>query len=374
MVKRSYALCNDKIVGIESIYTLIDGKQINIPERVKELRVKSRKNELFCPCGCGANLILIAGDKNLREQHFRVKHIDPSRECDLVSEGKVSVESKIVLKCWLDENLHANDLESRVQICAMGDSSRKYEFTFLTREKKIAVSYCYARRNLSDEKLSILEEHGKGISLIYIVDIGNGGSEGQYPEGLMKVQERQKYCLLLDIQDIDYAKAMMSAVFYEKDVDGLWQEIKFSEGPLHEYRIGHEGELYYGTDLLTEMYSRAHKEYQENLRIEIEKRDAEKRRREEQQKEILRRMALFQDAHTLMELFRSSGNEDIIVRNLEDEKTYVVYPITNGGFLYEIRFNSVEIDLSTGELLQENANWIIWPKRNLRIWKTVELD
>ena len=52
---------------IESIYTVINGHQINIPDRLKNLREKSRNNKLFCPCGCGANLILVAGDKNLRE-------------------------------------------------------------------------------------------------------------------------------------------------------------------------------------------------------------------------------------------------------------------------------------------------------------------
>lgn len=45
----------------------INGHQINIPDRLKNLREKSRNNKLFCPCGCGANLILVAGDKNLRE-------------------------------------------------------------------------------------------------------------------------------------------------------------------------------------------------------------------------------------------------------------------------------------------------------------------
>ena len=73
MAQRTVALCNGKYIGIESIYTVIDGRQINIPEKLKELRTKSRNSELFCPCGCGANLILAAGDKNLREQHFVIE-------------------------------------------------------------------------------------------------------------------------------------------------------------------------------------------------------------------------------------------------------------------------------------------------------------
>ena len=67
MAQRTVALCNGKYIGIESIYTVVNGNQINIPYKLINLREKSRSNKLFCPCGCGANLILVAGDKNLRE-------------------------------------------------------------------------------------------------------------------------------------------------------------------------------------------------------------------------------------------------------------------------------------------------------------------
>ena len=76
---------------------------------------------MFCPCGCGANLILVAGDKNLREQHFRMKDGSSDQDCHVVTEGKTSVDSKIVLKCWLDEKLKAADMESRVPIHAVDD-------------------------------------------------------------------------------------------------------------------------------------------------------------------------------------------------------------------------------------------------------------
>ena len=51
MAQRTVALCDGKFIGIESIYTVIDGKQINIPDKLEQLRAKSRNNELFCPCG-----------------------------------------------------------------------------------------------------------------------------------------------------------------------------------------------------------------------------------------------------------------------------------------------------------------------------------
>ena len=132
MAQRTVALCDGKYIGIETIFTLIDGKQINIPEKLKELRAKSQNNELFCPCGCGKKLVLVAGDKNLREQHFRIKDGQQFENCSVITEGKTSVDSKIVLKCWLDDNLHTDDLESRVPICDIFASKRRYEFTFIS--------------------------------------------------------------------------------------------------------------------------------------------------------------------------------------------------------------------------------------------------
>ncbi|MCD7806671.1 MAG: hypothetical protein LUH19_04930, partial [Lachnospiraceae bacterium] len=210
MAQRTVCLCDGKYIGIETIYTVVNGQQINIPEKLQELRRKSRNNELFCPCGCGSNLILVAGDKNLREQHFRIKGGEPNAGCTAVTESRTSLHSKIVLKCWLDEKLRAADIETRVPIYAVDGVERKYEFTFLSREKRIALSYCRDRANLSDEKFDILESNSQGISTIYVADTFNGGNDGQYPEGLMKIQNRQGYCLLLDIKGKEGTLSMAS--------------------------------------------------------------------------------------------------------------------------------------------------------------------
>lgn len=277
MAQRTVALCDGKYIGIETIFTVIDGKQINIPEKLKELREKSQNNELFCPCGCGANLVLVAGDKNLREQHFRIKGGQHFEDCTVMTEGKTSVESKIVLKCWLDDNLHAKDIESRVPICDVGDSSRRYEFTFISRSQGVALDYCHNRANLSDDKQSVLEKNGNGIKIIHIVDYVNGGSNGQYPEGLMKVQSKQKYCLFLSIVDVDYDSAELKAAFYAQDIDGLWKEEIFAEGFLKEYRIDTQGEIYFKGMSLKALLASAAQRFQDNI-------NAEKKRREEERK------------------------------------------------------------------------------------------
>lgn len=282
MVQRSVCLCDGKYIGIESIFTVIDGKQINIPDKLSALRTRSRKGELFCPCGCGANLILVAGDRNLRAQHFRLKDSARQHECTAETERPHSIYSKIVLKCWLDEKLNVPDVETRVPICLVGDTARKYEFSFVSRTIKLAVSYSCNRANLSDEKMEILRANSSGIRLIYIVDALNSCGNGQYPEALMKVQERQGYCLLLDVEEMEYSTAKLSAVFYAQDCTGLWREIEFAAGALREFSISEYGRLLYQNAPLAALCEWKKSEFEREVQ-------QEKIRREQQMKELLER-------------------------------------------------------------------------------------
>lgn len=282
MVQRSVCLCDGKYIGIESIFTIIDGKQINIPDKLSALRARSRKGELFCPCGCGANLILVAGDRNLRAQHFRLKDSARQHECTAETERPHSIYSKIVLKCWLDEKLNVSDVETRVPICLVGDTARKYEFSFVSRTSKLAVSYSCNRANLSDEKMEILRANSSGIRLIYIVDALNSCGNGQYPEALMKVQERQGYCLLLDVEEMEYSTAKLSAVFYAQDCTGLWREIEFAAGALREFSISEYGRLLYQNAPLAALCEWKKSEFEREVQ-------QEKIRREQQMKELLER-------------------------------------------------------------------------------------
>ena len=282
MVQRSVCLCDGKYIGIESIFTVIDGKQINIPDKLSALRTRSRKGELFCPCGCGANLILVAGDRNLRAQHFRLKDSARQHECTAETERPHSIYSKIVLKCWLDEKLNVPDVETRVPICLVGDTARKYEFSFVSRTSKLAISYSCNRANLSDEKMEILRANSSGIRLIYIVDALNSCGNGQYPEALMKVQERQGYCLLLDVEEMEYSTAKLSAVFYAQDCTGLWREIEFAAGALREFSISEYGRLLYQNAPLAALCEWKKSEFEREVQ-------QEKIRREQQMKELLER-------------------------------------------------------------------------------------
>lgn len=293
MVQRPVCLCDGKLIGIESIFTIDSiGRQINIEEKVEALRKKSRSNELFCPCGCGANLILVAGDRGVVQQHFRLRSSSQEKECQYVSEGATSVFSKIVLKCWLEEKLRGANIESRVPICAVDDTDRKYEMTLLARDRKIAVSYCHDRANLSDEKLDILDANSGDIVLHYIVDIENTGNRIQYPEMMMKVQQRQGYCLFLrlaqaELLQANYHDAELRA-FYCCRENGCWNEIEIISDHLSTFSFGTAGELLYKGKALTALRQerqQARLLEQERERLEREKKAEELAARQKRQQE-----------------------------------------------------------------------------------------
>ena len=286
MAQMTLCLCDGKDIGIETIFTVVNGMQINIPEKIKWLRKKSQNNELFCACGCGANVILVAGDKNIREQHFRMKHGTYEDKGHIVTETKSFGDSMIVLKCWLEEKLSTSDVETRVPINLVGDTERKYEFSLLSRSKKLAVSYCRDRANLSDEKLEILKSNSNAIRLIYVSDIMNSGNNGQYPEALMKVQDRQGYCLFLNAEDRLYNKATMCAVFYIQDINGLWKEVRISEGHLSDYTVSEEGKILYKNEVLSILVDNRITALKKAMQEEKERREKEIKRREEEQKRI----------------------------------------------------------------------------------------
>ena len=126
MITRSQCLYNGNIIGIETIYTVIDGKQINNPEKITWLRKLSDNKELYCPCGCGTHLILVAGDRGLRAQHFRILKDDDNKfDCHVTDEGEVYIDSRIVLKCWLEDKLSSQNVLCKIQAKTVSESDRK---------------------------------------------------------------------------------------------------------------------------------------------------------------------------------------------------------------------------------------------------------
>lgn len=278
--RTEYALCNGEYIHISSIYDVIDGKQINKEKELKELRQKARNLELFCPCGCKSNVTVVAGDKMIRKQHFRLLHSENNKNCIGVVEGIVSIQSRIVIDKWLRDKLNTDDIESRVPVCSVSDTKRRYEFSFLSERKKIAVNYCHLKSNISEEKLSILDENRNGKCIIHIVDAINGSCEEQFPEHLKKIQNKQDFCLLLSIEGAEYPKAHLKAVYYDTNIDKLWKEIPFANAPLSDFDINEYGLSLSGVSLIDLLNSAKTKFASEN-EAEQKRRDEEAKAREE---------------------------------------------------------------------------------------------
>ncbi len=329
MARRTVALYQEpdtgrmQYIGIESVYTIVDGKQINIPQKIDAIRKLSRNHELFCPCGCGSNLILVAGDRNLREQHFRIRDDGKEHKCHAVEEGDVSIDSKVVLKCWVDEKLRDPDILTRVPIRSVDGSGRKYEFSFLSPKRGIALSYSHKRENLSAEKISILENNKKNIRIYYIVDSSNGGCRGQYPEWLMKIQRIQGYCLLLQIDGIEYSKAKMKAFFYSQDLDGNWVEQRIVEGPLRDYWIDQNRNLLFRNRILEEMMLETKTSFQmaqDRIRRErIEEERQKKKKQERIRQQYLLREEERRKKQESLERERAKRAEEVRARREAEE-------------------------------------------------------
>lgn len=300
-IKNSVAYYNDNEIGIETIYTVVGDKQINIPEKVEWLRKLGRNNELYC--SCGANLILVAGKNNLRTQHFRHKFDSDSEHCSGSTETKESRDSKIVLKCWLEDKLHSADIESRIPIYALEDTKRKYQFSFLCKSRKIALSYCRLDDNLSDEKLRILSDNSKGIRVIYVISSPDYPFNGQYPEFLMKIQKVQGYVLLLSINEDEYMKATLRAVFYEKNLDGIWEEITFAKGRLSSFFL-------YRDDVTYDFEPLSNRMLATRFQYSSDQKDIKRKREEEAKERERQRLAYEADLERRKEEYRKKAEEE----------------------------------------------------------------
>ena len=292
MAQRSVCLCHGKYIGIETIYTIENGKKINIEGKVEELRELGRNNQLFCPCGCGANLILVAGDRNLREQHFRIKSGTEKRSCTAIDEHRLGVESKILLKLWLDDNFPDSNIESRVTLSNLADDASKHELSFYNFSNNVGLCYWYNRANITSEKVDLIENVENISKVIYVADIQNMSENYQYPEYMKKIQNKQGYVLYLDIEDVEteeycYEQAQLYVHLIVKDeIDKTWHEVHVVSDKLSEFKIDESGNLYHQSVSVEELvnqskvqfYVKSEKAREERKRLEIEAREREQQR------------------------------------------------------------------------------------------------
>ncbi len=284
---RTECLHNNEILHIADFFTIKDGKQIAKEGEIEKLRAYGRLNQLECSCGCGGKVILVAGKKELRRQHFRLR-VDQNVICKSHEESPTTINAKVVLKCWLDDvlNLPNCNVLFNVPINKISDTNRKYEYTHLVKDKGIGICYEREESNLNDDKIALLAER-KDVTNLCITDIKNDGCWGQYPEFGIKVQRAQGYYALLIAGEMTpYEDAILKIVRYEKTYRGTWIQIDVCMDKLSKYAFDNKNALCLYENNVYELAlkkSDEHKTYQEE-----QKRLAKEKEEKEQQAEIER--------------------------------------------------------------------------------------
>ena len=249
MIKHSTCITKDgRRIGIEYAFTIINGKQINIPGKVEELRQISKTDGLYCKCGCGTKLIPVFSDRHVVRQHFREKNGTKSKSCIASAESDYSFFCKVALKLWMEDKMNSPDIETRVPLSNFEESDRRFELTFFEPTYKMALCYWHDRSNITSEKISEIQNGFLG-QVFYTVSSWNSGTDGQYPEYLIKIQNVQGYIAFLSVDKKNtenlYQTARMEIRVLAQDRHGLWKEIPVIKTDLRRFEISSEGVVTY---------------------------------------------------------------------------------------------------------------------------------
>lgn len=291
-IKRSGCVYNGQYFGIEEFITVIDGKQINKEGIIEKFRRYGRQNLLFCECGCGVNLIPVFGQKMVRSQHFRVRPQEgfvPRKECTAIYESETTKTSKIFLRHWLESALHLmpDDIRYNTTANTVFNTDRGYEYTHYIPKYNFGLCYERLGANLDAEKIYLLASLSLG-RILFVTDISNGGCTGQYPEYMLKIQNSQGFCLLLDVQDgISYNSAILKVSAYVKQHNGLWRELVPIEGGLSDFSLDREMQLTFNGAVVKEVVEKAVTAFHEEQEDIVRKmKEAEQRRDETLKKQM----------------------------------------------------------------------------------------
>ena len=332
-IMRSYCLYNGDYIDIAEIYEVRDGKQINIPEKLKYYRKLSDSRQLFCSCGCGEVVILYAGERNLRRQHFKLLHKFANSNCEYQEESDISVKSKIMLKCWLTNNLPVkeHEVKYRVPISQLVENKRRYELSMYSEDYDIGIIYNKHVSSILEEKVNLISEYMKS-KIIYVTRIENEGTSGQYPEHMMRIQETQGYCIYLDLTTESlYEEVEAKISIYEKTHRGLWKVLDVCQGMLDDFSLNTDGSLVYKGGLVSDLVEERKRIFQEEQEHELEqirKREKEEQLRQEKERQEREEYArLEEEKRKQKELDKQKEREEKQRREEEETKRFLAeYP------------------------------------------------
>jgi hypothetical protein len=246
-----FVLLDGEIYGIQSVYELVGGLKVNKKGVVEAVHQYGREGRLTCPDGSGAKMQLYVSEEGKFSPHFRRLHGEVHPESCIESDGMVGLFSKLLLKKWLSRNLGSSEIDERVPMMDISDSSRRFEYTFLSRDQKIGIVYAYKRENISPEKLVLMKQYEGRTNIAAIVDADNFLDTWQYQEHMSKVQDTQGSCLFL-YPDIErgYQECTMQALYYIRTETGFWTSLLLADGRLDDYSITAESIYFKGEPII----------------------------------------------------------------------------------------------------------------------------
>lgn len=341
MARKAICIYDDKYLGVDEIYTLCEGMPVYIEGKVERLRELGHQKKLFCHCGCGANVILVAGKEMKRAPHFRVWGGSNVGECTALNESDNSIWSKLILKLWMQDKLQSEGIAHKVSLNQITSSERKFEFTFYDYENKVGLCYWNKCDNITTDKVNTVESCNEIKRVFYIVDITNSGTDGQYQEFMNKIQSVQGYNLFLNlntknIKNMHCENVILDVRIFVKTYIGLWKEINVISDFLSNYSFSTEMDLLYKGSLVRDYVTSAidafrekdalqkEKEHirQEELRLEKERQKAEKLEKERLAREKAEQERLEREAEkerTARERVKARENR---LRGIENDIAY----------------------------------------------------
>lgn len=263
-IKRNSCLYNNKIIGIENFFYLSDsGKEIKVDTgKIEEFRRLGSEDKLFCPCGCGARLCIVAGE--IQVKHFRLKknQLKIDEICNWSEETEESISSKFILKIWLEQN-NCIGLRRDILTSEIGHTDKKYQITYYEPHRQIGVSYIRDKYNINEDKLNTISSILK--SVFFITSIHNINNLWQYPEQLIKIQKEQGYTILLENNDnMNYLEAKLLVIYQYKDEYEEWTKVTIAYDYIQKYTI-EDDELIYNGKKIKAILSEKLKEIDETL-------------------------------------------------------------------------------------------------------------
>lgn len=247
--RRERILYIDELVTVE--YSNDEIHYMNNDSRLfREVRRASREHRLFCTCGCGGNLQLVAGDKSTTTHRFFRNYMDSANANCCYDESPLTQKSKILLRTWLNQTLQ-RDLQNDIPIAEINKGNRRYELTYYAQAYDFGLVYANEAKNIPFEKIQELDEY-REMHILYLSDIHNLLQSGQLPVHQIDMQDKQGFCLFLKIADPEKEEYLLSdatlvCTYYIREYldHGIWISLPVLEDSITAFSISPQGALCY---------------------------------------------------------------------------------------------------------------------------------